>query len=158
MDTNFDYIGDLAPVRVDLLFEDLTEEEKVDLMMYLLKNTYTEEDNYDGDRQSFLWIVYDRIEEYTENDILTSLFDAWNQILDIVPEDKKNNISISIDYNESVDIYLIMIMDWNGLVGHEGPAYAEEITDENVMRELMSIIMYKAYSVDNYGPGGHKEL
>jgi len=151
-------VDGVAPVRVDLLFKDLSEDEKVDVMLYLLKNTYTHEDYKDQKRQSFLWLVYERIEDYPKDSKLAPLFNAWNQILDILSEDKKKNINISIDYNSEYDICVVLIMDWNGLVGHAGPAYSEDITDDDVIRELMSIIMYKAYSVDHYGPKGHLEL
>lgn len=155
MDEELAEIGHVAPTRVDLLFEDRTEEEKLDIMLYLLKNTYTHEVHDDSEtRQPFLWLVYDKIENFSDDSVLAPLFKAWNQILDILPDDKKNGINMSIDYNAEYDICMVHIIDWNGLSGREGSSYSEEITDDDVMRELMTIIMYKAYSVDRYGPGG----
>lgn len=147
-------INDVAPTRIDLFFKNLSKENSIGIMKHLLKNTYASE----AKDQQFEWLIYGKIQGYPENGNLIGIVNAWNMLLDLVPDDKKHDINIELNYDRNDNIYSIIVMDWKGLVTEAGiPAYDDTISEDDI-DGFLEAVMNQAYSLEWYGPAGYLYL
>ena len=142
-------MGSVISQNITPLFYDLSSDETVNVMLYLLDNTFASGD------QPFLWLVYHRLPGYIGDDKLSEVIGTWN---DLTMSHEHGELSLTIDLG--VDgLYNVLCLDWDkvscqGKIQLSNPELISERFNTNEMIQFLSLIKDYAYDVEGDGPSG----
>ena len=146
---NLPPIGSVISQNITPLFKDLSSDETVTVMLYLLDHTFACED------QPFLWSVYHSISGLIDDDKPGEVIESWNGL---TLDHEYGELSLSIDRGAD-GFYNVLCLDWDKVTSSGvNPELISERFNTNEMVQFLFLIKDYACDVNWDGPSGHIKL